>query len=90
MGRRGIDSTRYSGEPAARQHEIRCSGRAWPPTPVFLREKPDRSVHRITKSDTMEATSHAQRQDFFYPLAALSQWGSCVEESRLLGSQGPW
>ena len=48
LGRRGSGNTRYSGELMARQQEIQCSRRVWPPVLSstfqysFLENPPDR------------------------------------------------
>ena len=54
------------------------------------REAWQATVHRVAESDMTKVTPHAQTQDFSYPVAAQSQWESCMEVAWFLGSQGPW
>ena len=72
------------------QQEIWCSRRTWQPTPLFffLEDPLDREAHRLWPTGSQRA-GHGQRNSththagffffFSFPLATLSQWGSCME-----------
>ena len=54
-------------------------------------EKPGRPQSTGLQSQTRPKWPHMHRHRIFsYPVAAQSQWGSCMEVAWLLGSQGPW
>ena len=83
------------------QQEIWCSRRTWQPTPLLFpggslgQRSPQAIIHRVPKSCTWAKQLHTYscRTFFFFfsfPLATLSQWGSCMEVAWLLGSRGPW
>ena len=71
------------------QQEIWCSRRTWKPTPLFffLEDPLDREANRLWPTGSQRAGlgqrnsthTHAGFFFFFFPLATLSQWGSCME-----------
>ena len=86
VGRRGSDSTRYSGGLAVGQQEIKCSRRVWQPVLANTlqysclenpldREAWQATAYRVAESDTTEVTLYAWTQDVF------CLWQLCPSES---------